>query len=339
MDILAACLTKLDVAWTNGSEENPRYHATCPNCGHPPHSHTNARATHFFVDRKGAKCFACDKWWSLSQLAEELGARGDFALPAYRPPPRPKAPWESVGALDVYRQMTARRADLVARWQAYKPVSAETIRRFDLGIGKLPFYNEDDKRWFGGKYERLLLPLIVNDKIVGFTGRAIDPEDDGPKWLTSTHSDLSHLFGVDRVRPGGTVVICENRLDSLLAGQIKPDIDFVACGGARWDDGWTHTLIARRPARVIVWLDHDLAGNGSRWHERELLAAWRGPIEERRRRDPALAARPFPKPPEPRGPKIANALLEAGYRNASVYTWPRGTPLKQDLGAELMHLA
>ena len=101
--------------------------------------------------------------------------------------------------------------------------------------------------------------------------------------------------------------------------KVDPTLVAVAGGGASWQPEWTTQLAQRRPGRVVVWLDHDLAGNGSRYHYAELIALWRA-------KNPAAQ-----HVPEPRGPRIANDLLAAGVR-ASVYEWPRGTPLKADIG-------
>ena len=85
------------------------------------------------------------------------------------------------------------------------------------------------------------------------------------------------------------------------------------------DETYNDRRRVARPGRVVVWLDHDLAGNGSRYHYAELIALWRA-------KNPAAQ-----HVPEPRGPRIANDLLAAGVR-ASVYAWPKHTPLKADIG-------
>lgn len=333
IDVLCAKLgTQIDI--------RGRAHADCPMCGASAQTRTGGRSYHFYLydlanGKRGAVCWACGWRGSLTDLAAELNVSGRDDAPRREQPQIPLAPWSAPEALAEYRRATASRCDVLERWQAYKPLTAATIAQFDLGVGYLPFWSERKRRWIRGRHERLILPLIVDSTIVGLTGRAIDPDDDGPKWLTSSFSDLSHLFGLEQVQPASEVIICENRIDACLACQLEPDVATVAVGGAVWHSHWTEQLAARKPRRVLVWLDHDLAGNGSRWHERELLAEWRAKVDARRAANPELAKRPYPTPPTPRGPSIANDLIAAGIR-AEVYTWPRNSPLHRDLGAELM---
>ena len=298
----------------------------CPQCG--------KGGKHFSFNEKTGHCFACDYSASLRQIAELLGTADRPAPRVVRPvaAPRPDF-WQREPARWLDRYCAA--LDRLARWQAYKPLTLESIARYRLGVGKLPMWSEDRQQWYEWPHRRLIVPLWGDGQIVGFYGRACSTDDHGPKWLGASGTDKSHLFLVGELAHGGTLVIAENYIDAILASQAEPSATYAAIGGATWRDAWTKQIAAARPARVLVWLDHDLAGNGSRYHHAELLAAWRASIVERRTANPALGQRPWPQPPEPRGPKIANDLLAAGVR-ASVYEWPKGTPLKADIGYLLM---
>ena len=301
----------------------------CPSCG--------KGQQHFSFNERAGHCFACDYSASLRQIAELLGATDRPAPRVVRPAPAPRPDfWQREPARWLDRYCAA--LDRLAHWQAYKPLTLDSIARYRLGVGKLPMWSEERRAWYEWPHRRLIVPLWGNGQIVGFYGRAFDSNDQGPKWLGASGTDKSHLFLAGALVPGCTLVICENYIDAILAGHVEPGAVYAAIGGAAWRDEWTAQIAAARPSRVLVWLDHDLAGNGSRHHHAELLAAWRKGITERRATNPALAARPWPKAPEPRGPKIANELLEAGVR-ASVYEWPKGTPLKADIGYLLMENA
>lgn len=298
----------------------------CPQCG--------KGGKHFSFNERAGHCFACDYSGSLRQIAELLGTADRPAPRAARPapPPRPDF-WQKEPARWLDRYCAA--LDRLARWQAYKPLTLDSIARYRLGVGKLPMWSEERRVWYEWPHRRLIVPLWGNGQIVGFYGRACSADDHGPKWLGASGTDKSHLFLVGEISRNYALVVVENYIDAILASQANPGATYAAVGGATWRDEWTKQIAAARPARVLVWLDHDLAGNGSRYHHAELLAAWRAGIAERRAANPALAQRPWPQPPEPRGPKIANALLDLGVR-ASVYEWPRGTPLKADIGYLLM---
>jgi hypothetical protein len=154
-------------------------------------------------------------------------------------------------------------------------------------------------------------------------------DDTDAKWLTAGGSSSKQvLFNGDLLRPGATVVVCENFVDCILAMQAASDIVAVAGGGASWQETWTQQIAASRPKQVLIWLDHDLAGNGN-------AATTRPSCSPRGSGSNPQATQHVP---EPSGPKIANALLEAGVK-ASVYQWPKGTPPKADVGAALMRAA
>jgi hypothetical protein len=279
----------------------------CPWCGR--------KNKHFSFSERGYKCFGCDeKGKSLHRLAEQLQI-------ADRPAPRaerrqePVAPRHWQQRPEFYLERYCAALDRVQAWQAYKPLTLESIARWRLGVGRLPSSRCE--------HRRLILPVFEAGRVVAFHGRSYLPDDTDAKWLTAGGSSKQVLFNLDLVRPGATVVVCENFVDCILAMQIEPTIVAVAGGGASWQPRWTEQLAERRPARVLVWLDHDLAGNGSRYHHAELVRLWR-------EKNPTAQ-----HIPEPRGPQIANELREAGI-SATLYEWPRGTPLKQDVGAELM---
>ena len=294
----------------------------CPQCG--------KGQKHFSFNETTGHCFACGYSGSLRQIAELFGTVDRPAPRAERPAPAPRPDfWQQEPARWLDRYGAA--LDRLERWQAYKPLTLDSIARYRLGVGKLPLWSADRGQWYEWPCRRLIVPLWSKGQIVGFYGRAFDPNDHGPKWLGASGTDKSHLFLTGQLTRGCTLVIAENYVDAILAAQQQPDVVGAAVGGATWRDAWTTQIAAARPTRVVVWLDHDLAGNGSRYHHAELLDAWRTGIAARRAANPALAQRPWPQPPEPRGPKIANDLLVAGIR-ASVYAWPKYTPLKDDLG-------
>ena len=272
----------------------------CPSCGKD--------GKHFSFNETTGHCFACDYSGSLRQIAALLGAVDRPAPRVQRQePPKPRQ-WQQ--APERYLEGYCAAFDRVQAWSSYKPLTLDSIARFRLGVGVLPASRCTARR--------LILPVFDGGRVVAFHGRAYLPDDTDAKWLTAGGSSKQVLFNIDLVRPGATVVICENFVDAILAMQARPGIVAVAGGGASWQEHWTAQLAQARPARVKVWLDHDLAGNGSRYHHAALVALWR----ERN---------PTGIPPEPRGPKIANDLLAAGI-SASVYAWPKHTPLKADIG-------
>jgi hypothetical protein len=327
-DLLDALCSKLGTTMHRG-----RAFADCPFCGAPGYTRGGRPAYHFYLydlERgRGACCWACGYKASLSALAAALEVQGTDDRPARALPEPPVTPWQAPDALERYtRAMQARWASVVAAWQAYKPLSEATIRREHLGLGKLPLYDEGRRRWYERRRPRLLYPLVEGGCMVGIAGRAL-PGDDGPKWITASYSRLI-LHGLEDVRPGDDLIWVENRVDRLLVQEEGGKA--LASGGLSWQPAWLDILADRRPHGVLLWFDHDLAGNGSPYHHAEMLARWRRSIEERRRDNPQLAARPFPREPEPRGPKLA-AELHARRIHAQLYQWPRGSAFGADVGS------
>lgn len=281
----------------------------CPSCG--------KGAKHFSFSERGGHCFACDYSGSLAAIAEQLNIRSEAhaRIPLRRAVRAQEPPKQWQRASERWLDRFCGAFDRLSAWQSYKPLSLESIARFRLGVGVLPA-----SRCI---YRRLILPVYQAGRVVAFHGRAYLPGDNDAKWLSAGGSSKQVLFGADLLRVGAMVIIVENFVDAILAMQAAPGVVAVAGGGASWQSEWTVQIAASKPARVLVWLDHDLAGNGSRYHHGELLAAWK-------------AAHPAARhEPQPRGPQIANDLLAAGVR-ASLYEWPRGTPPKADVGWALM---
>lgn len=292
----------------------------CPNCGKDK--------KHFsFNEEHGGHCFACDYNGSLVQIAELLRIQPDECARPARRAQKPLAPRQWQTRPEYWLDRYCGALDRVTRWQAYKPLSLDSIARFRLGVGRLPASRCE--------HPRLIVPVFDAGRCVALHGRAYLPGDDDTKWLSAGGSDKRTLFIVGELRQGCTVVVVENYADAILAYQVEPSACYIPVGGLSWQVAWTDRIAAARPTQVLVWLDHDLSGNGSRYHAAELLALWRETIEARRAANPALAARPFPHPPIPRGPKIANDFLSIGVR-ARKFEWWRGAPLKADIGWALM---
>lgn len=281
---------------------------------------------HFSFSTNGYHCFACDRGSkSLLMLARQLQLQpSERPARARQEAPRPRQ-WQQ--ASDRWLDRYCEALDRVTAWQSYKPLSLDTIAGFRLGVGVLPSSR--------CQHKRLIVPVLDRGKVVAFHGRAFRSEDTDVKWLSAGGSDKRVLFVAGELQPGCTVVIVENYVDAILAWQCEPNGCYIPLGGLSWQPEWTAQIALARPRGALVWLDHDLAGNGSRWHHREMLEAWRVEMIARRTADPKLAARPFPPDPEPRAPKIANELLAVGIRT-HIYEWPKGSAWKADIGSELM---
>lgn len=220
----------------------------CPECGKPP----KRGQTHFSFSQRGGYCFCCGHRTSLAGLAKRLEL-GDIA-PIALPPPRPRTPrpWQSEPEKYVARYVSA--LDRVSAWTAYRPLTLDTIARWQLGVGRLPSSK--------CAHRRLVVPIRRDGKVVALAGRAFccPPTCEAARWTLAGGSEFA-LFGLDGVGEGSTVIVVENRADAVLACQEWPDYVTVAKGSANvWKPEWTEAFIARRPALVRFWPDNDEAG-------------------------------------------------------------------------------
>jgi hypothetical protein len=283
----------------------------CPFCGK---DEGKRKSTHFSFSERGFRCFVCGESGGLKRLAEQLNARpSDLPVRIHQLPTPPAPPrfWQTNPQAVLHRLLES--PTRLQDWQAYKPLTVETIARWRLGAGVLPSS--------ACRHKRLIYPLVEDGRIVGFRGRSTGC--DCPKWLTAGGS-TTVLFGLDQVIHNAEVILVENPVDALLAMQETPGVVAVAstAGAGTWREAWTEELRRRRPAHVTVWLDNDLAGCPNPQTYVRLRQAW-------------MQLHPGKHPPEPNGPRIATALQAAGVR-CSLYRWPSGTPAKYDIGAALM---
>lgn len=291
----------------HAEKRGKEWHADCPFCG----KEYRRGQTHFSLSERGYHCFVCDASGGLQKLAAHLGADYKPVEVVRKPEPPKPVTWQAgaVGLVNRY----ASHPDNLRQWQAYKPVTGATVKRWQLGFGALP----------GTSHNRLIVPIITGGEVVALRGRSIDGRE--PKWLSATGSVMK-IWNLDGITPGATVWLMENYVDAALFMQNHPEWTAIAIGGARalHDDEVTH-IARQKPERVIVAYDNDLAGQATGELLARLRAEW---IENFRQRNPGRA---LPKVPEPRGPVVVNQLRRAGV-NSLLFRWPQGTPAKADVG-------
>lgn len=323
----------------NATEDRQgRWHADCPSCG-APGTRNGRPLFHFYFSANerfgGASCWVCGYRQSLHGLLRDLGDEGD-----YRPPvrgdvaPQAPPPWQVAGAWQKWqRAMEPRQEAIWQTWQSYRPFTRETVARAGLAVERLVFH-DPQRGWYHGRHARLLVPIVRQRQMVGIRGRAYQPLDDGPKWISATGTE-TWLCGLENVRKGSRVIWCESLADRLLGDQEHPEYVHIASGGLTWSSEWLDYLASARPHSVTIWFDNDLSGNGNAYREVEWVDAWKAEMTRRRSINPQLRNQPMPKVPEPKGPKLALELRKRGVR-VELYDWPHDSPEHADMGLVLM---
>ena len=207
-------------------------------------------------------------------------------------------------------------------WSRYKPVSADTVKRNQLGLGVFPGGLWDGSREKRCTHPRLIVPLYEGPtaarRIAGFRCRSIDC--DCTKWLSPGGSRMV-LFNGQRL-PNGTdvIVICENPIDALLIGQEWEGAAVATLGVSIWNDDYTAAIKAALPGQVVVWFDNDIPGQTT---NPAIIAAWKSKRIARHLPDDETKFL--------NGIKLTNRLLEAGL-NATFYKWPNTATEGADIG-------
>lgn len=284
-------------------------HVTCPSCGKEP----KRGQAHFSFSEKGAHCFVCGLDIGLKALAGHYGLTdGSPVAPLPRVEAAPQYHYDILEhEPDRLAAQYAAHPEAVARWQAYKPLPAEVITRYQLGYGRLPRYSSRCQ------HERLIVPLLGSSgHVVGFRARSAGC--DCGKWLSPAGSQMV-LFNMATLAfsAGEQLWIVENPIDALLLEQRYPVKAVATMGVTIWHDEWTHWIVAAKPRRVVVAYDHDVPGNG-------------GTPEMRRRWAEEHNGKVMPS----NGARLANTLLTAGLP-AVLLPWPEDAPEKADIGQVL----
>jgi hypothetical protein len=286
---------------------------TCPNCG--------KSQKHFSFSERGAKCFTCGYHPSLKSLAERLGVQDarPYAPPA--PVRQPKArPWKNQA--EMLARSLAETPGLAVAWRAYKPVSAATLRQYQLGYGIFPGGLWDEKNKRRCHHPRLIVPLwdaaAFPWRATGFRCRRTTC--DCATWLSPAGSELT-LYNAHKLRPGlDVVVICENPVDALLVKQEWEGVAVATLGVSVWKDYYAALLQQAAPEQVVVWFDNDVAGQCT---NPAYIAAWKA---ERRAR-----GLPDDETKFLAGIALTNRLIAAGLK-ATFYPWPESARYGADLG-------
>jgi DNA primase len=137
-----------------------------------------------------------------------------------------------------------------------------------------------EARWYDRFRNRVMFPICDDQgRVVAFSGRTLDPEAKGGKYVNSPETPLFHkrkiLFGLDKSKramlDNGSALVCEGQLDMIALYMAGVRHVVAPQGTALTDD---HARILKRYVKeVILCFDADNAGQKATVRSAEELLA------------------------------------------------------------------
>lgn len=318
-------------------------HIRCPECLRDP----NLYKPNFSFSERGGHCFSCGCNVSVQGLpgvfskmdwllSEEEAEAMDRPSVQYKAREKREVVWHEQPEKYLERYVLHR--DRVKLWQSYKPLSEQTIRRFKLGVGVMPYVlDEQGNKLFPGgcRHRRLIYPVgdYKTKTLLGFRGRVFEC-DCKAKWV-NTFGLKPTLWGLWFVRPGSCVVGVENPVDAMLAMQHCEDDGnvFVAPthGANSWEPEWPAAIVEAGATSYVSAYDNDLAGSPNYQTYLRLVAEWQVRQRARLDADDRTRGKPLPRAPMPHGWKVVETFKGLPV-DAAPFSWPDWAPPKADWG-------
>jgi len=200
-----------------------------------------------YADTKWTKCFHCGRSTSLRNLLRSIGVTS----PGIGNPPK--------AFLAKKNGKVKLPASVVPLWKKPKRRFAEEA--YDYLINTRKISHELAKQYhllycFEGKYAgRIIAPVLNREgEIVYFLARAVSTSGHKGKYKNPPMPSTGLFYGMDRVRPGGTVFLVEGMFDKIRGGD-----QFLASMGKRISLTPEHVefLLELNPELVVVFFDAD----------------------------------------------------------------------------------
>jgi DNA primase len=155
--------------------------------------------------------------------------------------------------------------DVALRWAQEKKYPLEQLEA--AGIILKSTKPESRSKFYDRFRNRIMFPIRdEQNRVIAFSGRAIDPEDKSAKYVNSPETPLFHkgrvLYALDKARrnivEAGEAIICEGQIDVIRCHQAGFNTAVASQGTAFTED---HTRILKRYTdSVVLVFDPDTAG-------------------------------------------------------------------------------
>lgn len=173
---------------------------------------------------------------------------------------------------------------------AFRHLTDETIHEWQIGFAPPPeitrkllnskkfTYNEQASAGNPSRLEnRVVFPISdLIGKVVGFTGRIINENQDGPKYWNTPETTIFHkgktIFGLEKakqfIRQKDQIILVEGQMDVILLHQADFKFAVATSGTALSADHIK--LLKRFSSNISVAFDQDAAGQKAAWRALEI---------------------------------------------------------------------
>ncbi len=163
--------------------------------------------------------------------------------------------WQEHTDQKIFHKSILKKLDTAVKYARFRRLSWAIMRKMGAGYAR--------KGRLGG---RVVLPVRnIDGNIVGFTGRKIHDNMNGPKWFHKFKTDIN-LFNIDRAAKfiketgSSTIFVVEGPWD-MIKMEMAGFPNTVACFGVYLSTGQTEILNKIGVNNIILGLDNDDAGN------------------------------------------------------------------------------
>lgn len=251
------------------SRNNTHFHARCALCGDSKKSKQKKRfhLTYYNDEKIVYHCFNCNETGNFIQLYARLNGisykeardaissydkRAEHVKKKIKEKPKKEEKKVSVvsnldGILLDCLAINSSTDSMVQRLSLDKLIDFKERRKIP---DQFPLYVA-----YRGKYKgRVIIPVIKNNSIVYFQGRALSNSLE-PKYLNPTVEKESIIFNEECFDPNKYIIVTEGILDAMALGTQG-----TACLGSHITDEFLSRLFTLTKMGVIIALDNDVTG-------------------------------------------------------------------------------
>lgn len=210
------------------------------------------------------RCVRCNWGGAVSDLLQELGVK--LELEQHRPRPLrrselPTPPAKIPGFMSFAESTVLHEGS--PDYLFYRDCLAYVKKRGDMSPGDLA---RSGWGWSqtGDIALRLIIPIVMEQRLVSYLARSIydflEPKELGGPSAAGWWPRSELMLGLDYIKPGTPLVLCEGVWDRRHLRRAIPGYSHGCLLGSHLSPSVCGRILAKRPSKIIFFLDGDAAG-------------------------------------------------------------------------------